>query len=84
VLRARVVLAVVVAATACAEHDEATEQAQWAADAPRWVLTALGAKPDPLTGEITAPSESTLRRTLAGRRCRQSATTDRQLGPGSA
>jgi hypothetical protein len=69
---------------ACAGHDEATAQAQWAADAPRWVLTALGAKPDPLTGEITAPSESALRRALAGRRCRRSATTDRQLDPGGA
>jgi hypothetical protein len=30
------------------------------------VLRALGAKPDPLTGAITAPSEATLRRALAG------------------
>ncbi len=59
-------LAVVVAATACAGHDEVAAQAQWAADAPEWVLTALGAKPDPLTGTITAPSEATLRRALAG------------------
>lgn len=59
-------LAVVVAATACAGHDEVTAQAQWAADAPVWVLTALGARPDPLTGAIVAPSESTLRRALAG------------------
>lgn len=59
-------LAVVVAATACAGHDEVAAQAQWAADAPEWVLTALGARPDPLTGAITAPSESTLRRALAG------------------
>ena len=58
-------LGVVVAATACAGHDEVTAQAQWAADAPQWVLTALGAEPDPLTGAITAPSESTLRRALA-------------------
>jgi predicted transposase YbfD/YdcC len=47
-------------------HDEVTAAAQWAADAPDWVLTALGAKPDPLTGAVTAPSESTLRRALAG------------------
>jgi hypothetical protein len=47
-------------------HDEVAAQAQWAADAPPWVLRALGAKPDPLTGAITAPSESTLRRALAG------------------
>jgi predicted transposase YbfD/YdcC len=59
------VLAVVVAATACAGHDEVVAQAQWVADAPEWVLRALGAKPDPLTGAITAPSESTLRRVLA-------------------
>jgi len=58
-------LGVVVAATACAGHDEVTAQAQWAADAPQWVLTALGAEPAPLTGAITAPSESTLRRALA-------------------
>ena len=36
-----------------------------AADAPVGVLRALGAKPDPLTGTITAPSEATLRRALA-------------------
>jgi hypothetical protein len=30
------------------------------------VLSALGARPDPLTGAIVAPSESTLRRALAG------------------
>lgn len=58
-------LAVVVAATACAGHDEVAAQAQWAADAPPWVLTALGAKPDPLTGTIPTPSEATLRRALA-------------------
>lgn len=29
-------------------------------------LDALGAKPDPLTGTFTAPSESTLRRAQAG------------------
>ncbi|MGH3922974.1 MAG: ISAs1 family transposase [Pseudonocardiaceae bacterium] len=58
-------LAVVVAATACAGHDEVAAQAQWAADALPWVLRALGAKPDPLTGTVTAPSEATLRRALA-------------------
>jgi hypothetical protein len=57
-------LAVVVAATACAGHDEVAGYAQWAADAPVWALTALGAKSDPLTGRVTAPSESTLRRAL--------------------
>ena len=59
------VLAVVVAAVACAGHDEVAAVAQRAAEAPEWVLAALGAKPDPLTGAITAPSESTLRRVLA-------------------
>jgi predicted transposase YbfD/YdcC len=57
-------LAVVVAASACAGHDEVAAQAQWAADAPAWVLAALGAKHDPLIGRVTAPSESTLRRVL--------------------
>ena len=55
----------VTAATACAGHDEVAAQAQWAADAPGWVLRALGAKPDPLTGTISTPSEATLRRALA-------------------
>ncbi|MCA1675385.1 MAG: ISAs1 family transposase [Actinobacteria bacterium] len=58
-------LGVVVAATACAGHDEVAAVAQWAADAPGWVLIALGAQPDPLTGQVSAPSESTLRRALA-------------------
>ncbi|MGH3975785.1 MAG: ISAs1 family transposase [Pseudonocardiaceae bacterium] len=58
-------LAVVTAATACAGHDEVAAAAQWAADAPASVLIALGAKPDPLTGTVTAPSEATLRRALA-------------------
>ncbi|MGH3772245.1 MAG: ISAs1 family transposase, partial [Pseudonocardiaceae bacterium] len=58
-------LSVVVAATACAGHDEVAAQAQWAADAPPWVLRALGAKPDPLTGMIPTPSEATLRPALA-------------------
>ena len=38
-------LAVVVAATACVGHDEVAAQAQWAVDAPQWVLTGLGASP---------------------------------------
>ncbi|MGH3897260.1 MAG: ISAs1 family transposase [Pseudonocardiaceae bacterium] len=58
-------LAVVTAATACAGHDEVAAAAQWAAEAPASVLIALGAKPDPLTGTVTAPSEATLRRVLA-------------------
>jgi predicted transposase YbfD/YdcC len=58
-------LGVVIAATACAGHDEVVAQAEWAAAAPGWVLLALGATPDRLTGTVTAPSESTLRRALA-------------------
>jgi DDE_Tnp_1-associated len=58
-------LAVVIAATTCAGHDEVIALAEWAAAAPKWVLLALGATPDPLTGVVTAPSESTLRRVLA-------------------
>jgi len=58
-------LAVVMAATACVGRDEVAAQAQWAADAPVWVLTALGARPDPLTGAVARPNEATLRRVLA-------------------
>lgn len=57
-------LAVVIAATASTGHDEVVAQAEWAAAAPPWVLLALGL-PHPLTGTVTAPSESTLRRALA-------------------
>jgi predicted transposase YbfD/YdcC len=38
--------------------------AEWAADAPQPVRSALGARRDPLTGHRTVPSESTIRRTL--------------------
>lgn len=37
---------------------------EWAADAPAEVLTALGVRPDPLTGIVRAPAESTVRRVL--------------------
>jgi predicted transposase YbfD/YdcC len=37
---------------------------EWAADAPRQVLQALGVRPDPLTGVIAAPEEATVRRVL--------------------
>lgn len=59
-------LAVVVSAMAWVGHDDIAAIAQWVAEVPSRVLRALGAKPDPLTGQITAPSESTVRRTLAG------------------
>lgn len=39
---------------------------EWAADAPGRVLTAVGVGPDPLTGVVRAPGESTVRRVLAG------------------
>jgi len=38
---------------------------QWAADAPQEVLTRLGARMDPLSGARLAPSERTIRRTVA-------------------
>ena len=41
-------LAVVVAATACAGHDEVAAQAQWAADAPVGVLRPLAATLAPI------------------------------------
>ncbi len=57
-------LAVVVAATACAGHDEVAAQAQWAADAPGWVLRALGAEPDPLTAAISTSYTGQFLRTI--------------------
>jgi predicted transposase YbfD/YdcC len=39
--------------------------AEWAADAPTDVLTALGLAPHPLTGQIRVPGEATVRRVLA-------------------
>src|SRR5262249_44175350 len=38
---------------------------QWARDAPQEVLARLGARIDPLTGTRVAPSERTIRRTVA-------------------
>lgn len=37
---------------------------EWVADAPSQVLRALGVRPDPLTGVVTAPDEATVRRVL--------------------
>jgi predicted transposase YbfD/YdcC len=37
---------------------------EWAADAPQPILTALGARRDPLTGTRHAPEETTMRRVL--------------------
>jgi hypothetical protein len=55
-----VMAAVAVAAGAC------SIQAiwEWAADAPQWVLAALGARWDPRRGRYVAPGEATLRRVL--------------------
>jgi hypothetical protein len=38
---------------------------EWAADAPADVLLSLGIRPDPLTGQVRAPDEATVRRVLA-------------------
>ncbi|MFD7409618.1 ISAs1 family transposase [Streptomyces sp. NPDC059866] len=38
---------------------------EWAADAPRWALRALGFPPDPLTGQVPVPHPATVRRLLA-------------------
>ncbi|WP_331747902.1 ISAs1 family transposase [Streptomyces chartreusis] len=37
---------------------------EWIADAPRWVLRAVGFRPDPLTGSVTVPHPGTVRRLL--------------------
>jgi predicted transposase YbfD/YdcC len=42
-----------------------TAIAEWAADVPQPVLTALGVRRHPLTGHRTPPDEATIRRTLA-------------------
>jgi len=56
------VLAVLVMSFACAGFASFTGAAQWAAAADPALLPALGAVPDPLTGQVTPPSEATLRR----------------------
>ena len=56
------VLAVLVAAFSSAGFASLSGAAQWAAAAGPGVLRALGARPDPFTGAIRAPSEATLRR----------------------
>lgn len=55
-------LAVLVAAFSSAGFASLTGAAQWAAAVGPGVLRALGARPDPFTGAIRAPSEATLRR----------------------
>lgn len=56
------VLAVLVASFACAGFESFLASAQWAAGADRELLLALGAAPDPLTGQVRPPSEATIRR----------------------
>lgn len=56
------VLAVLVSAFSSVGFASLTGAAQWAAAAGPGVLRALGARPDPFTGAIHAPSEATLRR----------------------
>jgi len=56
------VLGVLVMSMASAGFESFVGAAQWAAGAGRALLLALGAVPDPLTGQVTAPSEATIRR----------------------
>ena len=56
------VLAVLLASLACAGFESFLGSAQWAAAGDPELLLALGAARDPLSGAVTAPSESTLRR----------------------
>jgi len=56
------VLAVLVMSFACAGFASFTGAAQWAAAADPALLLALGTVPDPLTGQVTPPSEATIRR----------------------
>jgi predicted transposase YbfD/YdcC len=60
------VLAVVLVAFTCPAFAHLTGAAAWAAAAPPWVLRLLGARPDPFTGQVAAPSEATIRRIVTG------------------
>jgi predicted transposase YbfD/YdcC len=62
----RYLLAVLVVAYSSAGFASLTGAAQWAAGAGAEVLRALGARPDPLLGVVTPPSEATLRRAVNG------------------
>jgi predicted transposase YbfD/YdcC len=59
------ILALACAATA-AGAKSLVAIAEWAADAPSAVLAALGVRRDPCGGAWVVPSETTIRRTLAG------------------
>jgi predicted transposase YbfD/YdcC len=60
-----VAILAIAAAAVLAGAKSMTAIAEWAADAPQPVLAALGARPDPPSGYRTAPSEATIRPTLA-------------------
>jgi predicted transposase YbfD/YdcC len=60
-----VAILAIAAAAVLAGAKSMTAIAEWAADAPQPVLAALAARPDPPSGYRTAPSEATIRRTLA-------------------
>ena len=60
------VLAVVLVAFTSPAFADLVGAAAWAAAAPAWALRLLGARPDPLTGRVTPPSEATIRRILTG------------------
>jgi len=59
------ILALACAATA-AGAKSLVAIAEWAADAPAAVLAGLGVRQDPCGGALVAPSETTIRRALAG------------------
>lgn len=60
------VLAVVLVAFTSPAFAHLAGAAAWAAAAPPWVLRLLGARPDPFTGQVAAPSEPTIRRIVTG------------------
>jgi hypothetical protein len=60
------VLGVLVVSFACSGFESFTGAAQWAASASRGLLLRLRGCPDPLTGAVRAPSESTIRRLATG------------------
>lgn len=59
------ILALACAATAAGSRS-LVAIAEWAADAPAAVLDSLGVRRDPCGGALSPPSETTIRRTLAG------------------
>jgi predicted transposase YbfD/YdcC len=58
------ILLIAACAVTC-DADGFTAMWQWAGDAPQEVLARLGARVDPLSGARVAPSERTIRRTVA-------------------